>query len=49
MYLLFRYHHITPSQFNNMGFGERTVIKTFMHYQIEKQNEEIEKMKKENS
>lgn len=46
MYLLFRYHHITPSQYEAMGFGERTVIKAFMHYQIDKQNEEIEKANK---
>ena len=45
MYLLFRYHHILPSQCKNMGFGELQVIKAFMHYQIEKMNEEIEKMK----
>ena len=45
MYLLFRYHHITPSTYEEMGFGERTVIKAFMHYQIEKQNEEYEKAK----
>lgn len=45
MYLLFRYHHITPSQFYEMGYGERTVIKAFMHYEIEKRNEEIERLK----
>ena len=46
MYLLFRYHHIKPSEYRDMGFGERQVIKAFMHYQIEKMNEEIEKAKK---
>lgn len=47
MYLLFRYHNITPNQYEEMGFGERTVIKSFMHYQIEKQNEEIEKLEEQ--
>lgn len=45
MYLLFRYHDILPSQYENMGFGERTVISAFMHYEVEKRNEEIEKLK----
>ena len=44
MYLLFRYHHILPSQFIEMGYGERNVMKAFMHYQIEKTNEELEKI-----
>ena len=42
MYLLFRYHHILPSQYNEMGFGERSVVKAFMHYEIEKRNAEID-------
>lgn len=48
MYLLFRYHNITPSQYYEMGFGEKTVIKAFMHYEEEKRNEEIEKIEKMN-
>lgn len=46
MYLLFRYHHITPMQYYEMGFGERKVIKSFMHYEIEERNEEITKLNK---
>lgn len=46
MYLLFRYHDITPRQFNEMGFGEKQIIKSFMHYEIEKRNEEIERINK---
>lgn len=45
MYLLFRYHHIRPSQYFKMGYGERQVIKAFMHYQIETMNKEIENIK----
>lgn len=45
MYLLFRYHHITPSQYFDMGFGEKLVIKSFMHYEIDKKNEEIASLK----
>ena len=44
MYLLFRYHHVLPSTYQNMGLGERTVVKAFMHYQVEKMNEEMEKI-----
>ena len=44
MYLLFRYHDITPMQFYEMGFGERQIISAFMHFEVEKRNEEIEKI-----
>ena len=44
MYLLFRYHHILPSQFIEMGYGERNVMKAFMHFQVEKTSEELEKI-----
>lgn len=46
MYLLFRYHHIMPSQYHEMGFGERRVVSAFMHYEVEKRNEEIAKLNK---
>ena len=46
MYLLFRYHHITPMQYHRMGAGEQLIIRAFMHYQIDMLNEEIEEMKK---
>lgn len=44
MYLLFRYHHMTPMQYFGMGYGERTVIKAFMHYEVEQKNEELEEI-----
>lgn len=44
MYLLFRFHHILPSQYYGMGFGERTTLKAFIHYEVEKRNEEMEKI-----
>lgn len=46
MYLLFRYHDFTPMQYYEMGFGEKQIIKSFMHYEIEKRNEEIERINK---
>lgn len=46
MYLLFRYHHIMPGEYEKMGFGERTVVRAFMHYQIEQMNEEVERIKR---
>lgn len=45
MYLLFRYHHMSPKQYYEMGYGERKVLMAFMHYQIEQLNKEIENMK----
>lgn len=47
MYLLFRYHNITPAQYYRMGYGEQTVIRAFMHYEIEqriREWKEIEEM-----
>ncbi len=44
MYLLFRYHHITPAQYYQMGCGEQTVIRAFMHYEIDVRNEELEQL-----
>lgn len=46
MYFLFRYHHIMPGEYEKMGVGERIVSKAFMHYQIEKMNEEMERLKR---
>lgn len=44
MYLLFRYHHILPSQYYEMGFGERAVVGAFMHFEVEKRNEEVARL-----
>lgn len=41
MYLAFRYHHIRPGEFYSMGYGEKTVIKAFLHYEVEQRNKEI--------
>lgn len=47
MYLLFRHHHILPSQVADMGMGEKIVVRAFMHYQIEKRNEELTKIQEQ--
>ena len=44
MYLLFRHHDMLPSQWAEMGFGERTVLTAFMHYEVEQRNAEIDRM-----
>lgn len=44
MYLLFRYHHKSPHEYFEMGRGEQLVIKSFMHYEIEKRKEEVERL-----
>jgi hypothetical protein len=49
MYLLFRYHHMAPSLYYGMGHGERTVIRAFMHYEVQERNEEIEHLKQRGS
>ena len=40
MYFLFKYHHITPMQFYNMGYGEKQIVREFMHYEIDQMNKE---------
>ena len=44
MYLLFRYHGIKPSEYHEMVNGERTVIRSFMHYEIDRRSEEIDRL-----
>ena len=41
MYLLFRFHNILPSQYRNIGYGERIVLQAFVDYQLEEMQEEI--------
>lgn len=43
MYILFREHHVTPGQYAAMGYGERTVLKAFVRYQMEKEAEMIQR------
>lgn len=45
MYLLFRYHDILPSTWDNMGYGERTVLKGFIRKEMEDRQKEIDAMK----
>ena len=40
MYFLFKYHHITPMQFFKMGYGEKQIVREFMHYEIDQINKE---------
>ena len=40
MYYLFKYHHITPMTFYNMGNGEKQIVRAFMHHEIDQMNEE---------
>lgn len=45
MYLAFRFHHMKPSDFYEMGYGERQVLRAFLHYEVEQRNREVEAMK----
>ena len=47
MYLLFRYHNITPRQYKDMGEGEKKIVRSFIRYEAEKRNEAIERMDQE--
>lgn len=40
MYYLFKFHHITPSKFMSMGYGEKQVVSAFMHREIDERNKE---------
>lgn len=46
MYLLFRYHSILPSTYNQMGIGEKKVIKSLMIYELEQKAKELEALSK---
>ncbi len=46
-YLLYRLHHVTPSQFYEMSYGEKAVVTAFLNYEIEqklKEKDAIEKV-----
>ena len=48
MYLLFRMHNWKPSDFYNMGYGERKVTIAFLHKEldeIKEEHEEIERIR----
>ena len=47
MYLLFRYHNITPRQYKDMGEGEKKIVRSFIHYEAKKRNEAMEGMNQE--
>lgn len=38
MYLAFRFHGILPSRYMEIGYGERQVLRAFLHYEIEERN-----------
>lgn len=39
-YYLFRLHHVMPSDFYAMGYGEKLIVSTFLDYQIHQMQEE---------
>ena len=44
-YYLFSHHHIMPSQYNDMGYGEKCVTNAFAAYEIEQRLREEEEMR----
>ena len=47
MYLLFRHHGVMPNTFYKMGYGEKTIAKAFMEYEMQQKKEEMEEIQKE--
>ena len=41
-YYLFRLHHVMPSEFYRMDYGERIAIHAFLDYEIEQRQKEYE-------
>ena len=37
MYLLFRDHHLLPSEVRKLGYGERQILYAFVRYELEEQ------------
>jgi hypothetical protein len=44
MYLLFRYHSIYPADYYGRGYGEKKIIREFIHKEIDERNEEAERL-----
>ncbi len=45
MYLAFRFHDILPSVCMQMGYGERLVLRAFLHYEMEQRIKAEEALK----
>lgn len=45
MYLLFRYHSIMPKQVYEMGFGEKQIVRSMMHYEMEQRVKELKSIR----
>lgn len=45
MYLLFRYHNIMPKKFYKMGYGEREIVRSMMHYEMEQRQKELDSIR----
>ena len=41
-YWLFRLHHVMPSVYEGMGYGEKRIVNAFISYEIEQRNKENE-------
>ena len=45
-YLLFRLHHVMPSDFYEMSYGEKAIVAAFIDYELEQKSKEYEAMEK---
>jgi uncharacterized phage-associated protein len=44
MYYAWKLHHVLPSVYNNLGYGEKKILGVFISKEIEDKNKEIESM-----
>nr|DAV06512.1 MAG TPA: hypothetical protein [Caudoviricetes sp.] len=40
MYWLFRLHHWKPSDFFNLGYGEKRIVRAFLQVEMEQRSKE---------
>ena len=45
-YVLFRLHNVMPSDFYEMGYGEKAIVMAFLDYELEQKAKEYEAIEK---
>lgn len=40
MYFLFRYHNVMPGAYRDMPYGEKQVVRAFMHWELDERKKE---------
>ena len=45
-YVLFRLHNVMPSDFYEMGYGEKAIVMAFLDYELEQKAKEYKDIEK---